>query len=681
MYSDLLIARSLTWRYLIALSLVAMLTTTAWLSLYLVIAEQQSTAAVVNVSGRQRMLSQRTALFATLLVNAPVNQRPAIRSQLQEAMTLMAHSHRGLTQGDVAMGLPATLSAPVRALYFEPPLALDPQVTAYLATVQALLQLPDAQLSPDSPLLHYIITVSPSRLVASLDQMVGQYQREGEASVSRLHRIETFVWLLTLLLLLLEARFIFQPFVRQIRAVIAKLHGVSDRLRESQDELEQRVLQRTADLAQKSKELADSEEKFRLISTSAKDAILIIDPAEAITYWNPAAATMFGYPAEQVLGRNMHDLLAPAHYQEDIHRGFAQFRHSHSGPLLGRTIEVTALRQGGEEFSIELSISTLTLNGQLHAMGIIRDISERQRTQARDRLLVAALEAVDNGVVITDAQARIEWCNAAFGALTGYARAESIGHRPAELVKSGLQSQVFYEAMWRPLLAGDTWRGEVVNKRKDGSLYDEELVITPVKDEAGVTRHFVAVKQDISARKRMEAELRASATTDFLTGLSNRRHFMSRMEEQLARAQRQVTLHTVVLMVDLDHFKQINDSYGHATGDALLRHVAGLMREDLRKIDSVGRMGGEEFAFLLPGNDLAGGRALAERLRQKIEATPLVLHAQVIEMTVSIGMAAMLASDSSTDQALVRADQALYQAKTGGRNRVESLEESLQSWS
>ena len=159
MYSDLLIARSLTWRYLIALSLVAMLTTTAWLSLYLVIAEQQSTAAVVNVSGRQRMLSQRTALFATLLVNAPVNQRPAIRSQLQEAMTLMAHSHHGLTQGDVAMGLPATLSAPVRALYFEPPLALDRQVTAYLASVQALLQLPDAQLSPDSPLLHYIITV------------------------------------------------------------------------------------------------------------------------------------------------------------------------------------------------------------------------------------------------------------------------------------------------------------------------------------------------------------------------------------------------------------------------------------------------------------------------------------------------------------------------------------------
>lgn len=671
MHTDLLIARSLTWRYLIALTLVAMLTTTAWLSLHLVISEQKSTAAVVNVSGRQRMLSQRTALFSTLLVNASQEQRVAIRSQLQEAMALMQRSHRGLTQGDAAMGLPTALSATVRALYFEPPLALDRQVEDYLATVQALLKLPDNELRPDSPLLHYIITVSPSRLVASLDQMVGQYQREGEAAVSQLQKAETIVWLITLLLLVLEAAFIFHPFTRQIRLVIGKLHGVTDRLRQSQDELEQRVWQRTADLAQRSKELADSEEKFRLISTSAKDAILIIDQAEAIIYWNPAATALFGYPAEQVLGRNLHDLLAPARYQKDIRRGFSQFRRSNSGPLVGRTIEVTALRQGGEEFAIELSISTLTLNGQVHALGLIRDISERKRVEARDRLLVAALEAVGNGVVITDAQARVEWTNAAFETLTGYARDEVIGHRPAELVKSGLQTPIFYEAMWRTLLAGDTWRGEVINKRKDGSLYDEELIITPVKDSAEVTQHFVAVKQDISERKRMEAELRESATTDFLTGLSNRRHFMSCMEEQWAQVQRQITLQTAVLMVDLDHFKRVNDTYGHAVGDALLRHVTALMREDLRKIDSVGRLGGEEFAFILPGNDLAGAQVLAERLRQKIEAMPLVQQAQVIPMTVSIGIAVMRATDTSMDQALVRADQALYRAKVGGRNRVE----------
>ena len=801
MHSDLLIARSLTWRYLIALTLVAMLTTAAWLSLYLVISEQKSTAAVVNISGRQRMLSQRTALFSTLLVNAPPEKRLVIRSQLQEAAQLMQRSHRGLTLGSAAMGLPVTLSASVRALYFEPPVALDRQVEDYLGAVQALLKVPDEDLSPANPLLQYIIAVSPSRLVASLDQMVTQYQREGEASVSRLQRVETIVWLVTLLLLVLEAAFIFHPFVRQIRIVIGKLHGVADRLRLSQEELEQRVEQRTRDLAQKSTELGDSEEKFRQISTSAKDAILIIDQAQAITYWNPAATAMFGYSVEQVLGRNLHDLLAPPRYQKDIHRGFAQFCLSGRGPMLGRIIEVTALRQGGEEFAIELSISTLHLNGQVHALGIVRDISERKRAEeqlraseerwkfalegagdavwdwnldsdaihfsprlavllgwaeeqlgerfadwkrlihaddwprveadiaayregrstalviehralcrdgswkwllvrgmavsrdgcgrpsrmigtqadiserklaeARDYLLVSALEAVDHGVVITDAGAKIEWANAAFETLTGYSRDEAIGRGPSELVKSGVQTPIFYQALWRTLLAGDTWRGEVVNKRKDGSLYDEELIITPVKDEAEVTRHFVAVKQDISERKRMEAELRESATTDFLTGLSNRRHFMTRMEEQLARAKRQVTQRTAVLMVDLDQFKHVNDTYGHATGDALLRHVAVLLREGLRKIDSVGRLGGEEFAFILPGNDLAGAQVLAERMRQKIEAMPLVQQGLSIPMTVSIGIAAMLATDTSTDQALVRADQALYQAKAGGRNRVE----------
>lgn len=552
MHTDLLIARSLTWRYALALTLVALLTTAAWLSLHLVISEQQSTAAVVNVSGRQRMLSQRTALFSSLLANSPRELRPAIRGQLQEAAELMRRSHQGLIRGDAEMGLPATMSPTVRAMYFARPLMLDSQVESYLATVQALLRVPDEELRSDNHWLQYIIAASPSRLVSSLDQMVGQYQREGEVAVRSLQKAETIVWLVTLLLLALEAAFIFHPFAKQIRIVINKLHGVTDRLRQSQDELEERVRQRTTDLERKSKELADSEEKFRLISTSAQDAIMIIDQAEAITYWNPAATAMFGHTAEQVLGHNLHELLAPPRYREDIDRGFAHFRHSGGGPMIGRTIEVSALRRNGEEFPIELSISTLPLNGQVHALGIIRDISER---------------------------------------------------------------------------------------------------------------------------KRLETELRESATTDYLTGLSNRRHFMSCLEEQLARTRRQLGQGAAVLMVDLDQFKRVNDTYGHAVGDALLRHIAGLMREGLRKIDAVGRMGGEEFSFLLPGTDLPGAQVFAERLRHKIEATPLLWHGELIPATVSIGIAAMEASDASTDAALVRADQALYRAKACGRNRVEVASE------
>lgn len=676
MHTDLLIARSLTRRYVAALTLIALLATAAWLSLHLVISEQKSSAALVNVSGRQRMLSQRTALFSTRLVYAEAADRPAIRRQLQDAVSLMQRSHQGLIQGDAELGLPASMSPAMRSLYFEEPLALNQQVEDYLKAAQALLQLPDASLYPQHPLLQYIVTVAPTRLVTSLDKAVSQYQAEGEAAVARLQVAETGVWLLTLALLLTEAAFIFQPFARQIRIVIGKLQAATERLRQSQDELEERVRQRTAALEQKTKELAESEEKFRLISTSAQDAILIIDQAEAIVYWNPAATKLFGYEADQVVGRNLHELLAPARYQADIRRGYDHFRQSGSGPLIGKTLEVMALHKEGHELPIELSISTLPLNGQIHALGIIRDISERKRAQARDHLLVAALEAVGNGVVITDPKARIEWTNSAFQSLTGYSLDEALGHRPAELVKSGQQGPAFYQNLWETILAGHTWHGELINKRKDGSLYDEELIITPVRDETQQIRHFVAIKQDVSARKKMETQLRESATTDFLTGLSNRRHFMTCMDEQLARVQRQVIQGAAVLMADLDHFKRINDTYGHGAGDALLCHVAGLMREGLRQVDCLGRIGGEEFALILPGTSWAGAQVLAERLRQTVAATPFNHQGQLIGITVSIGVSVMLPDDVSAGQSLGRADQALYRAKREGRNQVRLASES-----
>ena len=248
MISDQLIARSLTWRYLIALILVAMLATAAWLSLHLVISEQESNAAIVNISGRQRMLSQRTALFSSLLASASPDQRAEIRQKLQDAAALMKKSHRGLLHGDAEMGLPPTMSETVRAMYFEQPLALNEQVENYLASVEALLQVPDEQLNPHHPHLQAIIAASPARLVASLDKAVTQYQREGEAAVKRLLRAETIVWLLTLLLLAIEANFIFRPFANQIRVVIGKLQAMTETLRQSKEELELRVRERTAEL-------------------------------------------------------------------------------------------------------------------------------------------------------------------------------------------------------------------------------------------------------------------------------------------------------------------------------------------------------------------------------------------------------------------------------------------------
>jgi len=187
-------------------------------------------------------------------------------------------------------------------------------------------------------------------------------------------------------------------------------------------------------------------------------------------------------------------------------------------------------------------------------------------------------------------------------------------------------------------------------------------------DGSTVWHGFIA---DITPHKELEHKLQAAAATDFLTGLPNRRHIMARMEQELARVQRDPLALSAVLMFDLDLFKLVNDNHGHAKGDALLRHFARILLCELRKVDSVGRIGGEEFAILLAGADLEDAAGFGERVRARVEASPLHEDGLCLAVTVSVGVAIMLADDRGVNSALSRADAALYRAKQRGRNRVE----------
>ncbi len=178
---------------------------------------------------------------------------------------------------------------------------------------------------------------------------------------------------------------------------------------------------------------------------------------------------------------------------------------------------------------------------------------------------------------------------------------------------------------------------------------------------------------DITERKRIELELQEFATIDFLTQLPNRRFFMGRMSDELARTRRFGRTGAAVLMCDLDHFKTINDSYGHATGDLVLRHFADILHNELRAVDTAGRVGGEEFAVVLPGSGVDDAHIFAARVQKKLADTPLIKGNQAISLTVSIGIAMMNTTDASPDAALSRSDKALYQAKENGRNRIEAV--------
>jgi diguanylate cyclase (GGDEF)-like protein/PAS domain S-box-containing protein len=209
---------------------------------------------------------------------------------------------------------------------------------------------------------------------------------------------------------------------------------------------------------------------------------------------------------------------------------------------------------------------------------------------------------------------------------------------------------------------------EVQMKNAQGREFTAELAAIAV-DYGGAPSILVALN-DISQRKELEAELFHQASTDALTGVSNRRYFMAQAEQELRRSRR-FARELSVMMVDLDHFKHVNDEHGHAAGDAILQGVVKRALESLRQSDQLGRLGGEEFAVILPETGLTAANEAAERLRKHVADRPFIAEPLIVPCTVSVGVAQMNANDGTIDDLFNRADKALYRAKKQGRNRVE----------
>ena len=282
-------------------------------------------------------------------------------------------------------------------------------------------------------------------------------------------------------------------------------------------------------------------------------------------------------------------------------------------------------------------------------------------------LLARALEAAANAVMIADRDGRIVWVNDAFCRLSGYARDEVVGRTPG-LLKSGKQSPEFYRGLWETILAGRTWQGELVERRRDGSLWTASQVITPLLDEAGAVTHFVAIQHDVTASTEAREAIQRLAFHDSLTGLPNRVSFLETLGRAIGRAAPEGRP-LALLYLDLDEFKPINDAMGHAAGDALLIAVGERLRGAVRKTDVVARLGGDEFAVLLTDVEHADmAAALAGKLVGRI-GQPYMLNGRRVEVGASIGISLYPRDGGTVDELLQHADAAMYAAKARGRRQ------------
>lgn len=427
---------------------------------------------------------------------------------------------------------------------------------------------------------------------------------------------------------------------------------------------------------------------FRTLFACTADATVVVDASGTIILANPACGPLFGEDPAALTGR-LVEALVPGRFGSH-----ARQRQNYAvRPLprpMGRGLQLFAHHADGREIPVDISLSPFTIEGHPYVACAIRDQRGTSRGPDALRVQATALRSAANGVVITDSEGTITWVNPAACKITGYSEDELVG-KHTRILKSGRHEPGFYARLWKTVTSGESWSGTIVNRRKDGAEYQEEQTIAPVLDETGAITHFIAIKQDVTEQRRIQAELarkveeieglnvqlREQAVRDPLTGLHNRRYLEQTMKRDISRARR-TRESIVVAVIDVDHFKSVNDTHGHAVGDRVLMRLADVLLSHVRSSDLVCRVGGEEFVVVMSGANVAGALKRAEIWRFAFaESAVDGRDGAPAKATISVGVARYRDPGETFAACLKRADEALYEAKRAGRDRVASAEGDL----
>jgi diguanylate cyclase (GGDEF)-like protein/PAS domain S-box-containing protein len=421
--------------------------------------------------------------------------------------------------------------------------------------------------------------------------------------------------------------------------------------------------------------LRASEERWRTIVQNEPECVKLLDREGRLLEMNPAGLSMIQATFEQVAGMPMAGLVAeedrPA-FDEMVAAVFrGETRH-----LIYDMIGLEGRRLTLETTSVPLWETTGAPPAVGSLLGVTRDVTERKRDEERLKRAAAVFSSSREGFVITNDKGEVEEINEAFTAITGYERPEAIGQN-MRFLRSGRHDHAFYQEMWQELVRTGQWQGEIWNRRKDGTIFPEWLSISVVRGERSRVAGYVGVFNDISTLKATEERLEHLARHDPLTDLPNRLLLMSYLSQAVSRSRRSGRS-GAVLFLDLDRFKNVNDSLGHAVGDEILQSTARLLRKRLREGDLVARLGGDEFIVLL--EDIDGPQAAAAVAIDLIDGfrQPFLLGSgREVYVGLSVGISVFPADGDRTEVLIQNADAALYAAKERGRSTFRFYSEAL----
>ena len=406
--------------------------------------------------------------------------------------------------------------------------------------------------------------------------------------------------------------------------------------------------------------IRQSEMQYQSLMQSASAGLFVTDvTSDRVLEVNRRAEQMTGRPADDLIGTFYDELFAQPDPDEP-----ERLEHS---PVATRRLRAA----GGDVVEVEVTRSPTNWYGRKAQLSVVHDISDRLRIERQLRIATNAIANMSEAVFITDERFKIISVNQAFTTITGYDPAEVVGLRPLAVEGKGWTIRnIGIRFILRSLQSDGRWQGELMSQRKNGHLYPQLLSIAAVREAGGRVKNYVGIFTDNSAFRDYERRLRHVADHDMLTDLPNRAAFEEK-SARMVRSARAAGAELALLFVDLDGFKQVNDTYGHAAGDHVLRIIGSRIRNSLREGDLVGRVGGDEFNVLIGSAPADGQVSDLARTVLRVVSEPVTYEGHELSLSASIGISFFPRDASDFDGLVACADVAMYEAKRRGRNNVQ----------